>query len=60
MMIGIEAGASQNQFSMKLWIVHALSAAGQLRRLPTTDADLLPRLPFQKSRLVLCWTGAQR
>ncbi len=33
---------------MKPWIVHVLSAAGLLRPLPTTDADLSPWLPFQE------------
>jgi len=41
MTIEIEAGASQSQFSMKPWVVHAFFGGQPWnRRLSTTDADL--------------------
>ena len=47
MTIEIEAGASQRQCSTKLWIAHAFSTGGALRRLSTTNAHLSPWSPFR-------------
>jgi hypothetical protein len=50
MTIEIEAGASQNQFSMKPLVVHAFFGGQPCNgRLSTTDADLAQQGPFAKA-----------
>ena len=52
MTIEIEAGASQNQFSMKLLVVHAFFDGQPWNGgLSTTDADLAQQGTFQKKPL---------
>jgi hypothetical protein len=46
MTIEIEAGTSQRQCSMKLWIAHALFGGQPWWKLSRTDQDLSPWLPF--------------
>jgi hypothetical protein len=49
MTIEIEAGASQNQFSMKPLVVHAFFGGQPCNsRLATTDADLAQHGPFRQ------------
>jgi hypothetical protein len=49
MTIGIEAGASQHQLSMKVFVVHALFRRQPWNRRPSpTDADLAQQGPFEK------------
>jgi hypothetical protein len=52
MTIEIEAGASQNQFSMKLLVVHAFFDGQPWNGgLSTTDADLAQQGTFRKKPL---------
>jgi len=54
MTIEIEAGASQNQCSMKLWMAHAFSAARLVRRLSTTDTDLVALVAVPEKASSFC------